>query len=70
MLLSSPSRKRKIGKTYSEKEILFFKLFEKDPQKPEKSISVLKVFGKINFHYAGEVTHPSTVSGGCGTVET
>ena len=31
---------------------LFFKLFE-DPQKPEKSISVLKVFGKIDFHYAG-----------------
>ena len=29
-----------------------------DPQKPEKSISVLKVFGKIDFHYAGEVTHP------------
>ena len=26
------------------------------PQKPEKSISVLKVF---DFHYAGEVTHPS-----------
>ena len=23
-----------------------------DPQKPEKSISVLKVFGKIDFHYA------------------
>ena len=30
-----------------------------DPQKPEKSISVLKVFGKIDFHYAGEVTHPN-----------
>ena len=30
-----------------------------DPQKPEKSISVLKVFGKIDFHYAGEVTHPT-----------
>ena len=29
-----------------------------DPQKPEKSINVLKVFGKIDFHYAGEVTHP------------
>ena len=29
-----------------------------NPQKPEKSISVLKVFGKIDFHYAGEVTHP------------
>ena len=29
-----------------------------DPQKPEKSIRVLKVFGKIDFHYAGEVTHP------------
>ena len=28
-------------------------------QKPEKSISVLKVFGKIDFHYAGEVTHPT-----------
>ena len=22
------------------------------------AISVLKVFGKIDFHYAGEVTHP------------
>ena len=33
--------------------------FNSDPQKPEKSISVLKVFGKIDFHYAGEVTHPS-----------
>ena len=30
-----------------------------DPEKPEKSISVLKVFGKIDFHYSGEVTHPS-----------
>ena len=30
-----------------------------DPQKPEKSISVFKVFGKIDFHYAGEVTHPN-----------
>ena len=29
-----------------------------DPEKPEKSISVLKVFGKIDFHYSGEVTHP------------
>ena len=27
-----------------------------DPQKP---ISVLKVFGKIDFHYAGEITHPN-----------
>ena len=30
-----------------------------DPKKPEKSISALKVFGKIDFHYAGEVTHPN-----------
>ena len=22
-------------------------------------MSVLKVFGKIDFHYAGEITHPS-----------
>ena len=28
-------------------------------KKTEISISVLKVFGKINFHYAGKVTHPS-----------
>ena len=34
-----------------------------DPQKPEKSISVFKVFGKIDFHYAGEVTHPTTCVG-------
>ena len=34
---------------YSEKSF-------SDPQKPEKSISVLKVFGKIDFYYAGEVT--------------
>ena len=42
----------------------FFKYSEKngfsDPEKPEKSISVLKVFGKIDFHYSGEVTHPSS----------
>ena len=30
-----------------------------DPQTPEKSISVFNVFGKIDLHYAGEVTHPS-----------
>ena len=30
-----------------------------DPEKPEKSISVLQVFGKIDFHYSGEVTHPT-----------
>ena len=30
-----------------------------DSQKAEKSISVSKVFGKIDFHYAGEVTHPT-----------
>ena len=30
-----------------------------DPEKLEKSISVLKVFGKIDFHYSGEVTHPN-----------
>ena len=29
-----------------------------DPENPEKSISVLKVFGKIDLHYSGEVTHP------------
>ena len=32
-----------------------------DPKKPERSISVLKLFGKIDFHYAGEVTHPNCV---------
>ena len=32
-----------------------------DPEKPEKSICVLKVFGKIDFHYSGEVTHPTMV---------
>ena len=32
-----------------------------DPEKPEKSISVLKVLRKIDFHYSGEVTHPSLV---------
>ena len=31
-----------------------------DPEKPEKSISVLKVFGKIDFQYSGEVTHPTS----------
>ena len=30
-----------------------------DPEKPEKSISVLKIFGKIDFHFSGEVTHPN-----------
>ena len=30
-----------------------------DPEKPEKSISFFKVFGKIDFHYSGEVTHPT-----------
>ena len=30
-----------------------------DAETPEKSISVLKVFGIIDFHYSGEVTHPS-----------
>ena len=32
-----------------------------DPEKPEKSISVLKLFGKIDFHYSGEVTHPTLI---------
>ena len=45
--------------TYSEKSILFRKNSFSSQQKPEKLISVLKVFGKIDFHYAGEVTHPT-----------
>ena len=36
-----------------------------DPQNPEKSISVLKVFGKIDFHYVGEVTHPTCNESHC-----
>ena len=39
------------------KLLIFLNRFS-DPQKPEKSISALQVFGKIDFHYAGEVTHP------------
>ena len=48
---------RKFGKTYiRKKRFCFLKtIWFSDPQKPEKSISVLKVFGKIDFHYAGEV---------------
>ena len=52
-----------IVKTYSEKSIFFLSSIQKnrfsDPEKPEKSISVLKVFEKIDFHYSGEVTHPT-----------
>ena len=51
--------RQEIWQTYSEKSILFFKLFGKIDFKSTKSISVLKVFGIIDFHYAGEVTHPS-----------
>ena len=28
-----------------------------DPEKPEKSISVLYIFGKIDFHYPGYRLH-------------
>ena len=34
-----------------------------DLEKPEKLISVFKVFGKIDFHYSGEVTHPTCIAG-------
>ena len=50
IVLAKPIRKNRFCfLNYSEKSIF----------RSEKSISVLKVFGKIDFHYAGEVTHPN-----------
>ena len=49
------------GKIYSEKSILFFKLFGKIDFQIHKNLKnrLMLVFGKIDFHYAGEVTHPN-----------
>ena len=48
-----------IVKTYSENRFSFIKYSEKLIFRSRKTINVLKVFGKINFHYSGEVTHPT-----------